>query len=152
MSQKSAGDQMAEDLAGGCIIAIFLALWAAIAGLIVALVKAFQVSPEDQLRRMEAQKVYGAEIVGQPCPICTELNEETVALCFHCGSSMTPPRQTPTPFNSQSIEQYRVALGKLAARPSQIRKGKTYLDAEIPIAVVAGVGLLLLIFFIAAFA
>jgi hypothetical protein len=101
---------------------------------------------------MEAQKVYGAQIVGQPCPSCAELNEETVALCFHCGSSMTPPRQTPIPFNSASIEQYRVALGKLAARPSQIRKGKTYMDAEIPIAIVVGVGLLLLIFFIAAFA
>ena len=63
MSRKSAGDQMAEDLAGGCIIAIFLALWAAIAGLIVAIVKAVQVSPEDQLRKMEAQ-------TGIWCPDC----------------------------------------------------------------------------------
>jgi len=42
----------------------------------------------------------------------------------------------------------RVDLGKLAAKPSHIRKGKTYMDAEIPIAAVIGVGLLLFLLFI----
>ena len=116
---------MAEGLAVGCIIAVFLALWAAIAGLIVAIVKAAQTSPEDQLRKMEAQQVYGAQIVGQPCPTCQEPNEETAVLCFHCGSTMTQPRNVPTFLDSEFVKQLRVDLGKLAARPSRIRKGKT---------------------------
>lgn len=148
MSRKSAGDQMAEDAAAGCIFVVFLALWAAIAALVIGIVKAFQTSPEDQLRKMGAQQAYGAEIIGQPCPACEEPNEETSRLCFHCGSSMTPPRKPPVALDSESIEQYRVALGKFAAKPSQIRKGKTYMDAEIPIAVVVGVGLFLFIVFI----
>ncbi len=63
MSRKSAGDQMAEDMAGGCIFVIFLALWAAIAGLVVAIVKGLQISPEDQLRKMGTQ-------TGVRCPDC----------------------------------------------------------------------------------
>ena len=148
MSRKSASDQMGEDLAAGCFIVVFLALWAAIAGLIIAIVKVFQTSPEDQLRKMGAQQIYGAEIIGQPCPTCEELNEETVRLCFHCGTNLTPSRKLPIALDSESIDQYRVALGKFAAKPSRIRKGKTYLAAEIPIAVVIGVGLLLFLIFI----
>ncbi len=151
MSRKSAGDQMAEDAAAGCIFVIFLALWAAIAGLVVAIVKGLQTSPEDQLRKMGTQQAYGAQIVGEPCPTCEEPNEETARLCFHCGSNMTPPRKPPVSLDSESIEQYRVALGKFAAQPSRIREGKTYMDAEIPIAVVVGVGLLLFIIFIPLF-
>lgn len=148
MSRRNAGDQMAEDMAVGCIIGIFLALWAAIAGLIIAIVKAFQVSPEDQLRKMEEQKVYGAEIVGQPCPACTEPNDETVALCFHCGSSMTPPRKPPAALDSEAVRELRIKLGKFGAQPSRIRAGKTYMEAEIPIAVAVGVGVILLLLFI----
>ena len=141
MSRKSPGDEMAEELAGGCIFGIFLVLWAAIAGLIVAIVKVAQTSPEDQLREMGAQQVYGAQIVGKPCPTCDEPNEETAEICFNCGSSMTQPIDLSTLLDSEFVKQLRVNLGKLAAKPSHIRKGKTYLDAEIPIAMVVGVGL-----------
>lgn len=150
MSRRSASDQMGEDLAVGCIVGIFLALWAAIASAIIVIVKAFQKSPEDQLRKMEAQKVYGAQIAGQPCPVCEEPNEETAALCFHCGSNMSPSPKLPAVIDSETIERYRVALGKFAARPSRIRAGKTYMDAEIPIAIVVGVGLILLLLFLSA--
>ena len=45
MSRKSASDQMGEDLAAGCFFAAFFALWAAIAGIIIAIVKVLQTSP-----------------------------------------------------------------------------------------------------------
>ena len=148
MSRRSAGDEIAEGLAIGCFIAFFLALWAAIAGLIIAIVKVVQSSPEDQLRKIGTQQVYGAQIVGQPCPNCKEPNEETAEICFQCGSSMTQPIEKSTLLDSEFVKQLRVDLGKLAAKPSHIRKDKTYMDAEIPIAVVIGVGLLLFLLFV----
>jgi len=151
MSRRSAGDEMMEDIAGGCIVGIFLALWAAIAALIVAIVKGAQISPEDQLRKMGAQQVYGAQIVGQPCPTCEEPNEESAMLCFRCGKSMTQSRDMSALLDSEFVKQLRVDLGKLAAKPSHIREGKTYVDAEIPIAVAIGVGLLLFLLFIPLF-
>lgn len=151
MSRRSAGDEMAEGLAVGCIVAIFLALWAAIAGLIIALVKVLQSSPEDQLRNMGAKQTYGAQIVGQPCPSCAEPNEETAALCFHCGSTMAQSRDSIALLDSEFAKRMGVELRKLAAKPSHIRKGKTFMDAEIPIAVIIGVGLLLFLLFIPVF-
>ena len=50
--------------------------------------------------------------------------------------------------DSEFVKQFRVNLGKLAAKPSHIRKGKTYMDAEIPIVVAVGVGLVLFLLFI----
>ena len=64
---------------------------------------------------------------------------------------MTQPREISTLLDSEFVKQLRVDLGKLAAKPSHIRQGKTYMDAEIPIAVIIGVGLLLFLLFIPLF-
>ena len=63
MSRKSAGDQMAEDAAAGCIFVIFLALWAAIAGLVVGNCQRFA----DQPGRPVAQN---GNPTGVRCPDC----------------------------------------------------------------------------------
>lgn len=150
MSRKSAGDQMAEDAAAGCIFVVFLALWAAIAGSIAAIVKSTQKTPEEQLQNMGAQPIFGAQIVGQPCPNCGEPNEANFALCFRCGYSMIQV-STPTsrPSESVTLDKLNQALSELSRRPSVISNGKTFKDVEIPLALIVG-GLFLFLLFIAA--
>jgi hypothetical protein len=151
MSRKSSGDQMMEDLAGGCILGLFLALWAAIAGLIALIVKSSQKTPEEQLLKMAPQLVFGAQIVGQPCPVCEEPNEQDTVICFRCGSSMTPVRQSPRLPDAVPLDKIKVALDELGQRPSLLFQGKRFWDAEIPIFVGIVGGLLLLIFLLALF-
>jgi len=147
MSRRSAGDQMAEDAAAGCFFVVFLALWAAIAGSIAAIVKSTQKTPEEQLQNMGAQPIFGAQIVGQPCPSCGEANEVGATLCFRCGYAITqviPP--TSRPSEPVNLDKLNEALSELSRRPSVISKGKTFKEVEIPLTLIVGVLFLFLLF------
>jgi hypothetical protein len=130
MSRKSAGDQMAEDLAGGCIIAVFLALWAAVAGLVAAIVRSGQQTPEEQLQRMGAQLIFGAQIIGLACPVCGESNEADAPLCFRCGSSMGPVTITPVSLDSAPTNKLTSTIDNLGKRPSLLFQGRTLMNTE----------------------
>jgi hypothetical protein len=110
--RKSAQDGMA-DMAGGIFLAIFLLLWAAIAGLFSLIVKSSKKSPEKQLSNWETLPVWGAEIVGISCPVCSQLNDYDVNVCFQCGSEINQIHQS-NKWLSRNAETISIAFAVTA--------------------------------------
>jgi hypothetical protein len=145
MSRRSAGDEMMENLAVGCMAGLFLAIWAGIAALIAGIVKSSQQTPEEQLRNMGAQPIFGAQIVGQPCPTCGEQNEDSANICFRCGGSIA---QIPRTVDSSGTPEFNrpASIKELGARPSILVRGKTINEVEFVLFAIATAVLMAILF------
>lgn len=88
MSRKSPTDQLADDI--GCLVIGLL--WLAIVGFFTLLFKSTQVSPEDQLLKLQPGYAWLWPIGAKNCPDCGVTNENTTQRCYRCGAKMTLPQ------------------------------------------------------------
>ena len=104
MSRKSPTDQMADDL--GCLIIGLL--WLAIVGFFTLLFKSTQVSPEDQLLKLQPSYAWLWRIESKNCPQCGATNESYIQRCYQCGMVFATPTKSAeqkTISNSSSVTQ-----------------------------------------------
>jgi|GEM_PF-5386868 len=92
MSRKSPTDQMAEDL--GCLIIGLM--WLAIVGFFTLLFKSTQVSPEDQLLKLQPGYAWLWQIEKTDCPECGATNESYAKRCDRCGARLVVPEAAVT--------------------------------------------------------
>ena len=83
-SNRDPFDELAENMVGW----VFSLLWGAVAGIVTLGVKAFQRSPEDQLRQLGQPGQWGEMLDVAQCPDCRAANDAHAQFCHFCGSQL----------------------------------------------------------------
>ena len=89
-SNRDPFDELAENTVG-CVFSLF---WGVIAGIVTLAVKAFQRSPEVQLRRLGQPGQWGEILAVAQCPVCRAVNNAHAQFCHFCGSQLSASVQT----------------------------------------------------------
>ena len=105
MSRKSPTDQLADDI--GCLILGLV--WLAIVGFFTLLFKSTQVSPEDQLLKLQPGYAWLWRIEKKDCPACGTANESYARRCDRCGATLVVEQPTTAP-NTTGNQDIGVAI------------------------------------------
>jgi hypothetical protein len=91
--RKDPIDQMADDI--GCMIVGLL--WVAAVAVFAAIFKATQVSPENQLLKLQPGYGWRWQIEPLDCAHCGAVNESYRKHCYQCGTILTRPETEASP-------------------------------------------------------